>query len=57
MNNEDICLVIEICLLAMQGKSDYELVYQSSFSPDLSRMGVELSHYLKYLILQHENKI
>lgn len=54
MNNQDINTIIETCLLSVQGKSDYELLYQNSINLELSRLGIELADYLRFLIQKND---
>ena len=56
MKEVDIKTIIEVCLLNMEGESAYEILFQNPIHPELSRIGLELATYLRYLIYQFENE-
>ena len=57
MNKTDIDLVMQTFILAMQGETDYNLIYQTSTNPLIANVGVQTANFCRFLIKLYEGEI
>lgn len=51
MDKEELIIILQCCLFSFEGGSEQEIINYNTYPPELVRIGVKLSEYLRSIKL------